>query len=85
MGRHPIDERPASGRERQRKYIDKLARLAKLGASASRTPAPDDRLINQMRSFPSRAGPYLRQQLGHDAAVALRDALDAAIAAAPGP
>jgi hypothetical protein len=74
-GRPPIHSRAMSGAERQARYV------AKLAASQAKTKPPASVTINlnHLRQYPDRIAPWLHRELGHAAAIALRDALDRAI------
>ena len=80
MGRHAIGDHPMTSSERQRRYLAKLAAPRPAPAPA-KPPAADGLVLKvaHIRMAPTETASWLYQRLGHDAAVAFRDALNRAI------
>jgi hypothetical protein len=87
MSRHPVGDRPMTVAERQRRYLARrefkaaFEALSKL--AGPKPPVAGTGLVvkvEHLRRYPDKTAPWLHQQLGHRATLALRDALSKAIA-----
>jgi hypothetical protein len=79
MSRHAIGDRPMTSSERQRRYLAKLAGSKTVPPPLPAVGAGVPVNIEHLRLYPDRVAPWLCQRLGHDAALALYNALGRAL------